>query len=340
MDEPTTNAAASPEPLGGSPGAGAGPLALRLSVTDRCNQRCLYCLPPEGASLVRHEDVLRFEEMLSFVQATRRRFGLSKIRLTGGEPLVRRGIVGFVGSLGAMQPPDLAMTTNARRLASVASDLHRAGLKRINVSLDTLDAAVYRDLTRGGDLAEVFAGIDTALEVGIRPVKLNMVVLRGVNEGEVVAVARFAMERGCPVRFLEVMPIGAAGPRHRDWLVPAAEVRARLAEELALEPLPREPGSSSREYRARDAAGREGRVGFISPCTEPFCEDCRRLRLTATGRLLGCLARSEGIDIRPLLRRAGPVDEDAVAEAIEAALDLKRAGRFFADQQLMAGIGG
>ncbi len=341
MDRTSGNKLGSvPEAGQGQAGRSPAPLTLRLSVTDRCDLRCLYCLPPEGASMGRHEDVLRYEEVADFVRIVRARLGVSKVRITGGEPLIRRGIVDFVAALGAMGLPDLALTTNGVRLADLAADLRRTGVRRVNVSLDTLDPQVYRELTRGGRLADALAGIDAALGAGLRPVKLNMVVLRGINQDEVVRMARYGLERGCPVRFLEVMPIGAAAGRHRDWLVPSGEVRARLAEELALEPLPREPGASSRDFLARDADGRTGRIGFISPCTAPFCGDCRRLRLTATGRLLGCLARPEGIDVRPLLRARGPTYEAALADAVEEALGLKRAGRRFADQQLMAGIGG
>jgi cyclic pyranopterin phosphate synthase len=328
-------------------------IALRISVTDRCPMRCIYCMPPEGVPLVGHDDVLRFEEMAALVRAVRGRFGLAKVRLTGGEPLIRRGIVDLVARLAAEGPADLAMTTCGQRLADLAPALRQAGLRRVNVSLDSLDPGTYRALTRGGDLGEVLAGIGAARRARLDPVKLNMVVLRGVNDGEVVRVARWGLERGCEVRFLEVMPIDVASARHGEWFVPSAEVRSRVAAALDLVPLPRRPGTSAREYQARDAAGRAGPVGFISPCSDPFCGDCRRLRLTATGRLIGCLARTDGIDVRPWLKQlaAGGSREAEVAigAAIEQALGRKRrpddegagrAGRPFVGQACMARIGG
>jgi cyclic pyranopterin phosphate synthase len=332
-----------------------GRIALRLSVTDRCPMRCLYCLPPEGVPLVAHADVLRFEEMAALVRVLRRHWGLAKVHLTGGEPLIRRGIADLVARLAAERPADLALTTCGVRLASLAADLRRAGLWRVNVSLDSLDPETYRTLTRGGDLAETLDGIAAARRAGLEPVKLNMVVLRGVNDGEVVRVARWGLARGCPVRFLEVMPIHVAAARHGEWFVPSAEVRGRLAAAFDLVPLASRPGASAREYRARDASGLAGRIGFISPCSEPFCAGCRRLRLTATGRLLGCLARADATDVRPFLKQLAAGDshgaegEAPLVAAVEEALRRKRfapgaagpqAPRPFADQCSMAGIGG
>jgi len=321
-------------------GPGSAPVSLRISVTDRCQLRCPYCMPPEGVPLVDRAQVLRFEEMLAVVRAVRERFSLAKVHLTGGEPLIRRGLADFVARLAAEGPPDLALTTNGHRLAALAADLARAGLRRVNVSLDSLDAQVYAALTRGGMLAAALGGIDAALAAGLAPVKLNMVVLRGVNDGEVVRVARWGLARGCEVRFLELMPIGTAAGRFGREFVSSAEVRARLAGAFDLAPLPPVPGASSRNFRARDADGRTGVLGLISPCTAPFCEGCRRLRLTARGRLLGCLAQAEGIDLAPLLRAPGGPDAAALGEAAEQALGLKRAARRFADQGPMVAIGG
>lgn len=297
-------------------------------------------MPPEGERLATHEDVLRFEEIIDLVGIVRRRFGLTKVHLTGGEPLVRRGIVDLVRMLSELGIGEVAMTTNGLRLRDMAPDLRQAGLARINVSLDTLDPQVFRTLTRGGDLARVLDGIAAAGLVGLAPVKFNTVVLRGVNEQEVVQIARFAIERGCAVRFLELMPIGVAQGGWEQRFVSSAEVRAHLASAFDLRPLPPVPGGSSRDYRAADAEGREGRIGFISPCTEPFCVGCRRLRVTATGRLLGCLARAEGPDMRPLLASRTPDDEARLVEAVDEALRLKRSDRRFAEQRLMGHVGG
>ena len=316
------------------------PVTLRVSVTDRCQLRCRYCMPAEGVPLVDHRDVLAIEEILEFVGFLRRRVGLSKVRVTGGEPLVRRGVGRLVAGLAAEGVPDVALTTNGFRLPELALSLRQAGLRRVNISLDTLDPATFRRLTRGGDVHQAVAGIEAALRAGIAPVKLNMVVLRGVNEAHVVEVARFGLERGCEVRFLELMPIGVAADRYREWFVGSDETRGRLAEAFGLEPMPAEPGASSRRFWARDDAGADGVVGFISPCTDPFCEGCRRLRLTATGRLLGCLAQADGTDVRSVLRGDGSGRDRRLLEAVDEALAVKRRGRRFADQDLMAGIGG
>ena len=316
------------------------PISLRVSVIDRCDERCLYCRPPEGVALVSHKEVLRLEEILRFVRFVRDRFGLAKVRLTGGEPLLRRGLVDLVRGLAEMGLADLAMTTNGQRLAEMAQPLRRAGLRRVNVSLDSLDADTYRRLTRGGDLARTLRGIAAARDAGLAPVKLNTVVLRGINDEEVVPLARFGLERGCEVRFLELMPIGEAAPNHARWFVSSAEVRRRVAEAMDLEPLAGEPGSSSGTFLARDSGGRTGRVGFVSPCSEPFCSECRRLRLTTTGRLLGCLGQPRWVDVRAALRAPGGPDETDLARAVEEALRAKSDDRCFARQDLMVRIGG
>jgi len=316
------------------------PVSLRISVTDRCDERCLYCRPAEGVTLVPRRDVLRFEEIIRFVRAVKADFGLSKVRLTGGEPLIRRGLADLVRRLSLEGIGDLALTTNGQRLADMAAVLCRAGLRRVNVSLDTLDRTTYRRLTRGGNLSRTLAGIEAARACGLKPVKLNMVVLRGINDHEVVPLARFGIERGCEVRFLELMPIGVAAPSHERWFVSSAEVREQVARAMELVPLAEEPDRASRSFLARDAAGRSGRIGFVSPCSEPFCRTCRRLRLTATGRLLGCLGQTRGIDVRALLRGSGEPDETLLCGAVEEALRLKRGGRRFAEQELMVRIGG
>ncbi len=316
------------------------PVSLRVSVTDRCDLRCIYCLPPGGATLAAHDDVLRLEEIVEFVGIIQRRFGLTKVHLTGGEPLVRRGIVDLVRMLADAGAPDLAMTTNGLSLREMALPLRQAGLGRINVSLDSLQAETYRALTRGGDLGRVLDGIAAAGLVGFEPVKFNTVVLRGINDREVVPIAQFGIERGCAVRFLELMPIGVAQAGYKDRFVSSAEVRAQVASAFELRALPPVPGGSSRNYRAIDADGRQGVVGFISPCTEPFCAGCRRLRLTATGRLLGCLAQAEGPQVRRLLPARTPEDEAHLAEAVEQALRLKRNARRFDEQRLMGRVGG
>ena len=343
--------------------APAAALSLRVSVTDRCQLRCCYCAPaglaaasPPGTAGVPwpdgwpaggdgeplRADALAFEEILAFVRILKRRYGLRKVHLTGGEPLLRPRLAGLIRTLAEEGLADLALTTNGHCLAGMAGDLRRAGLRRINVSLDSLDPHTYRRLTRGGDLARAVAGIEAALRAGLEPVKLNMVVLRGINEHEVVDVVRWGLERGCHVRLLELMPIGAGREDFDRRFVSSAEVRERLAAHFDLEPLPYEPGASSRNFLARSACGRAGVIGFISPCSDAFCGHCRRLRLTADGRLLGCLAQPQGADIRPLLDSTAREGnrEAALFRAVQEALSFKRSGRRFAEQRHMISIGG
>jgi len=327
-------------------------VSLRLSVTDRCPLRCLYCKPAEGVPLAPRRDVLRFEEMVHVARVLDRHVGLTGVRLTGGDPLERADIVELVRMLAALHPPDLALTTNGQRLAPMAKALKAAGLKRVNVSLDTLRPDTFRAVTRGGALGATLDGIDAARQAGLAPIKLNVTVLRNVNDRDVVDLARYGLQRGCQVRFLELMPIGVAAANHRTWFVPAREVRARLLAAFDLAPLPYETGATSRNVAACDADGLRGVLGFIAPCSEPFCAGCRRLRLTATGRLLGCLARPEGPDLRPLLRggshpsRAGgregpgPGSDDRLVQAVHEALAVKHRGRRFTEQAAMVSVGG
>jgi len=321
------------------------PLSLRVSVTDRCQLRCRYCMPFDGVTRTSRQEILTFEEIARFAGLVRERFGLTKVRLTGGEPLVRREVEKLVAMLAAERIPDLALTTNGQLLAEKAAALRRAGLRRVNVSLDSLDPATFRELTRGGELGKTIAGIEAALAAGLTPVRLNVTVLRGVNDGELLELARFGLRTGCEVRFIELMPIGEAAELFSEHFVSSADARESIAGTLSLRPAPYRQSESSRNYIAREASEREGVVGFISPGTAPFCSGCRRLRLTPTGRLLGCLAREEGVDIRPLLRGTAGASSSAknaamIEEAVRHALDLKRQEHAFAGQRPMAEIGG
>lgn len=317
-----------------------GPLTLRISVTDRCQLRCEYCMPEEGIALCRHDDVLRYEEIVAFVERIQAWRGVARVRLTGGDPLVRRDIDVLVGMLARLGVPDLALTTNGQRLAELASALKAAGLRRVNVSLDSLDPAVYRRLSRSGDLDRTLAGIQAAQDCGLHPVKLNMVVMKGVNDGEIAALAAFALDRGCEIRYLELMPIGAAGLRVADRFMAAAEIRARLAETYTLAALPvADVADTARRYAFTDARGRQGSAGFIAPCTDSFCTWCRRLRLTADGHLIGCLAGTGSIPIRPFLN-GGEAALAGLKAAVEAALGEKRTRPPFIRQRSIGAIGG
>lgn len=317
-----------------------GPISLRLSVTDQCQLHCIYCAPPESVGERPFAESLSFEEMLTFVRIVRRRFGVSKVHITGGEPLLRPNVVQFIAMLAREEVADLALTTNGQLLRAIALDLKRAGLHRINISLDSLNSTTFRYLTRQGELFNTLAGIEAAVASGLCPVKLNVTVLRNVNDHEAVNIARFGFERGCEVRFLELMPIGPAAARFADLFVPSGEVRAKLVEVFDMKPRPSSPGKSSRDYIAKDRHGPERIIGFISPQTAPFCGDCRRLRLTAAGQLIGCLARGEGPDIRPLLRDANSSEVEGLFEAVQNTLLLKRNADDFSTKELMARVGG
>ncbi|MRS12873.1 MAG: GTP 3',8-cyclase MoaA [Actinobacteria bacterium] len=305
---------------------------LRISVTDRCNLRCVYCMPPDGVPWKTHENMLSFEEIERFA-AIAAGEGISKIRLTGGEPLVRLGVVDHVRRLRETTSIEaIALTTNATLLPKYAAELADAGLRRINISLDTLDPEVYARVTRGGKLADVLAGIDVAFEAGMHPVKLNVVVVRSLAQ-DLIGFAGMTFDRPLHVRFIEYMPVGEVGEHSctgaeaDGWTiedhVPSDEILTRLAAEGAaaglgeLAPVPRDdaPGGwgPARYYRF---PGAQGTLGVISPLSHHFCGECNRLRLTADGKLRTCLFSDEEIDVLDVLR--GGSDEDVRAVIIGA----------------------
>jgi cyclic pyranopterin phosphate synthase len=281
---------------------------LRISVTDRCNLRCVYCMPPEGVPCRSHEEILRYEEIELIVQAAAS-LGISKVRLTGGEPLVRLGCVELVRMLARIPGiDDLAMTTNGALLGRYAAELAEAGLKRVNVSLDTLQPERFHQITRQGDLDTVFAGIAAAREAGLVPLKVNTVVVRGLNDDEVVDFARLTLEGDWHVRFIEMMPLGANTTWAGDGYVSVGEVRRRIEDalgELVLAKV-RVGNGPARYHRL---PGAMGTIGFISPISEHFCYQCNRLRLTADGRLRPCLLSDDEIDLRTPLRRGASMTE-------------------------------
>ncbi len=281
---------------------------LRISVTDRCNLRCTYCMPPEGIDPVPHADILSYEEFLRVARIAVGE-GIRKVRITGGEPLVRKGIVGFLRELAAISGvEDLSLTTNGLLLAGMARDLKRAGLHRVNVSLDTLRPETFERVTRRPGLDRVLAGLAAARSAGLDPVKVNVVVMRGTNDEELLDFAAFAEETGYEIRFIEFMP---ADPT--EWeasrVVPAAEILAALRRRYELIPL--EGGvyaGPSRMFQLPQG----GRIGVISPISEHFCGGCNRLRLTAIGSLRGCLFAQEETNLRDLLR-SGATDQELAA---------------------------
>ena len=291
---------------------------LRISVTDRCNFRCSYCMPKEVFDDQHH--FLPHASLLSFEEITRTaavfvRLGVRKLRLTGGEPLLRRQVEQLVAQLSALRTPegapvDIALTTNGSILARKAQALRAGGLRRVTVSLDALDDAIFQRMNDVGfPVAEVLAGIDAALAAGLAPVKLNMVVKRGTNDHEIVPMARYMRDRygdQVRLRFIEFMDVGATNGWRMDEVVPSAEVRARLQAHWPLQPLQDGPAGETAQ-RWRYADGR-GEVGFISSVTHAFCGDCNRMRLSTEGRLFTCLFGSQGHDLRDLIR-GGAADE-------------------------------
>ncbi|MBI3565600.1 MAG: GTP 3',8-cyclase MoaA [Elusimicrobia bacterium] len=280
---------------------------LRVSVTDRCNLRCAYCLPPEGAAFERPEDLLTAAELTRAV-AVARSLGVDKVRLTGGEPLVRRDLPDLVARLAALDLADLSLSTNGVLLAPLARTLKDAGLRRVNVSLDTLDAARFRRITRSGELSAALAGIDAALDAGLGPVKVNVVAARGLNDDEVPAFVELTRRRPLHVRFIELMPIGETGFFGPERWRPMAEVMADCG---PLTPCAGPRGFGPARY-FRPAGGGAGTVGFIAALSCGFCDGCNRMRLSAAGRVVPCLASERGTDLRGALR-AGAADAELAA---------------------------
>jgi cyclic pyranopterin phosphate synthase len=278
--------------------------------------------------------------MLRLAQVLDRHLGLDKIRITGGEPLVRGDIVEVVRQLATIETADLAMTTNGQGLSALAGPLKDAGLRRINVSLDSLDPDIFRSLTRTGSLQKTLAGIEAALRAGFRSVKVNAVVMRGWNDSEAGDLVDFGLRTGCEVRFIELMTTGLSSAQFADWFISSDELRERLSQRFDLSALPYERGGSSRRYRVSDRAGHLGTLGFISPNTHPFCGGCRRLRLTAHGDLLACLGRKERFPLRDLLRSPGEEADEHIAGIARCALGCKRQGTTLHVPRLMSSIGG
>jgi cyclic pyranopterin phosphate synthase len=316
---------------------------LRISVTDRCNLRCTYCMPAEGLAWLPRDEVLTYEELARVARICVERWAFDGIRITGGEPTLRADIESFVEMLATLGV-DLAMTTNAIRLVDLAVPLRAAGLDRVNISLDTLRPETFRAITRRDDLDRTIAGIDAAISAGLDPVKINAVVMRGVNDDEVVDLAAFARDRGVGLRFIEFMPLDAEQGWTLDRVVPAREILERVH---AAFPLATEPRAHAQHVEPAErfayADGR-GDVGVIASVTEPFCGDCDRVRITADGRLRTCLFALDEHDLRALLR--GGADDDAIAGAIERAVGAKWAGHrvgnvdFIRPDRSMSQIGG
>ena len=298
---------------------------LRVSVTDRCDFRCVYCMAENMTSLPK-KDLLSLEELDRLCSAFVMK-GVRKLRITGGEPLVRKNILWLFRRLGrhldsgALE--ELTVTTNGSQLSKHASDLHAAGVRRINVSLDTLDETKFRAITRWGDIKSVMNGLDAADRAGLE-VKINAVALKGVNENEIDDLLRFAHGRGYDLTLIETMPLGDIDGDRTDQYLPLSIVRGRLLDRFTLEDIPYKTGGPARYVRVKETGGR---LGFITPMTHNFCESCNRVRLTCTGTLYMCLGQEDAADLRAPLRASD--DDDLLSAAIDAAIARKPKGHDF-----------
>jgi cyclic pyranopterin phosphate synthase len=312
---------------------------LRLSVTDRCNMRCVYCMPAGGIPMLAHDAILSYEELLLIAQ-TAVAAGIEKIRVTGGEPLVRKGIITFLTRLASIPGlRQLVLTTNGLLLDEMAESLRQAGVQRLNISLDSLRPEVFTDITRGGDVHRVMSGIAAAERAGF-PLKINMVVMRGINDQEILDFAALTLDRPLTIRFIEYMP----AIRSDDWesrIVPGETILDRIGRRFSFTPLERDGlAGPARTFRIDGAAGT---IGVITPVSGHFCGECNRIRVTATGRARSCLFSDNGIDLKPLLASG---DEAGLAAALRAIV-VQKPGRHSlaeAEQQytpfVMSAIGG
>ncbi|HVV11557.1 GTP 3',8-cyclase MoaA [Amycolatopsis sp.] len=296
---------------------------LRVSLTDRCNLRCTYCMPAEGLPWLPKEEVLTDAELLRLMRVAVERLGVTDIRLTGGEPMLRAGLEELIAQISALRPrPRLSMTTNGIGLAKRAPALAEAGLNRINVSLDTVNPETFREIARRDRLSHVLDGLAAARDAGLGPVKVNAVLLRGVNENEAPDLLRFCLEHGYHLRFIEQMPLDAQHGWDRSNMITAAEIMSRLQAEFSLSPSPAERGGAPAERWLVN--GGPADVGIIASVTRPFCAACERTRLTADGAVRSCLFSNDETDLRALLR--GGADDEEVARAWRLTMWGKLAG--------------
>jgi cyclic pyranopterin phosphate synthase len=278
---------------------------LRISVTDRCNLRCTYCMPSEGISLINHQEILRYEEIIRLTKLAYE-LGFRKFRITGGEPLVRKGVPSLIESISEFGDDiDLSLTTNAVLLAKYADELKNAGLKRINISLDTLDKTKFKQISRFDLFNDVIDGIRRSIDIGFNPIKINVVVVQNVNDDEILDFVEFAKDKPIQVRFIELMPFYKS-----EWgvenFVSAEDIKSRIESHYHLIEINGDSSSPAVDY---NIDGYKGKIGFIAPVSKKFCDNCNRLRLTADGRLLPCLMGNTEIDVKTPMRDGASDDE-------------------------------
>jgi cyclic pyranopterin phosphate synthase len=312
---------------------------LRISVTDRCNFRCAYCMPVEGMEWQPREDLLTFEEIERLARLMVERYGVGSIRLTGGEPTVRARLPLLVEKLAALGV-DLAMTTNGATLPLLAADLKAAGLRRVNISLDSLRADRFEELTRRDELERVLKGIEAATKAGFDPIKVNVVVMKGINDDEVVDFAHFGRDNGVTVRFIEFMPLDADEIWNNDRVLTQTEILDRLQAEFELEPIERTSAPATK-WRYVDG---NGEIGVVASVSQSFCDSCDRVRITADGQFRNCLFATEETDVRALLRDGS--SDDVIGAALERSVAAKWAGHrinqvhFIRPSRSMSELGG
>lgn len=314
---------------------------MRISIIDRCNLRCIYCMPSEGIKPIEHKDVLGYEEIIRIVRIAAG-LGVRKIRLTGGEPLIRKDLPYLVSSINTLEGiEDISLTTNGLLLKKYAHALASAGLRRVNVSLDSLRPRRYREITRGGDINNVLEGIHEAEKAGLLPIKINMVPIRGFNDDEIEEFARLTLKTTYNVRFIEFMPIGAKEIWNHEKYISTDEIKERVSKIAPLIPVKIRRSGPARYFRFEDAPGV---VGFISPITHHFCNSCNRLRLTSDGKLRPCLFSETEIDLKSAMR-CGSSDEE-IERLLKLSIEIKPEGhsinheKCFTHLKPMSKIGG
>lgn len=294
---------------------------MRISLTDRCNLRCVYCMPEDGIEKKGHEEILSLEEFEKITEVAAE-LGIRKIRLTGGEPLVRKGLVDFIKKLNELPGlEEITLTTNGTLLAGMAKELKEAGLERVNISLDTLHADRFKEITRHGLLEDVMAGIEAAKKAGLLPIKINTVLIKGFNDDEIGDFIKLSVEEGIVVRFIELMPIGGCAAWSSEHYISAGEILKRHPELIPIEEKPTEVSyKNSGPARYYSLADGTGKIGFIDPVSHSFCSECNRIRLTADGKIKPCLHSDEEIDIKAALR-CGESDEEKKEEIRKALVE-------------------
>ncbi|MCI0469309.1 MAG: GTP 3',8-cyclase MoaA [Nitrospirae bacterium] len=301
---------------------------MRISVIDRCNLRCIYCMPSEGVKLIEHGDILSYEDIIRIVRIAAG-LGVKKIRITGGEPLVRKDLDYLIASLNNIEGiEDISLTTNGILLKKYAKALSSAGLRRVNVSMDSLRPDRFRDITRGGDISEVWDGMNEAERLGLVPIKINMVPIKGINDDEIEDFARLTIKTPYHVRFIEFMPIGARDIWSREKYMSTDEIKERVSAIAPLEPVKLRKSGPARYFRFE---GSSGVIGFISPITHHFCNSCNRLRMTPDGKIRPCLFSETEIDIKSAIRQGASDDE--LEKLLLLSMELKPEGHSINEQE-------